>query len=103
VTDTAPALTRADLDAMTKDQLLATAQQMGLSPANASMSKGDLYDTVAGALGFVGVDPQATTTKTKDFLGRLLTNPTPGTSQATDFLTRQIQAGDRDYLGRTLV
>ena len=31
-----------DLDAMTKDQLLAYAQQIGVSPANASMTKDEL-------------------------------------------------------------
>jgi hypothetical protein len=32
----------ADLDAMTKDQLLAEAQSRGLSPANAGMTKDEL-------------------------------------------------------------
>ena len=32
----------ADLDAMTKDQLLAYAQQLGVSPANASMNKDEI-------------------------------------------------------------
>jgi len=50
-----------------------------------------------------GVEPQTTTTKTKDFLARLLTNPTPGTSQATDFLGRSVVASDKDFLGRNLV
>ena len=31
-----------DLDAMTKDELLAYAQQIGVSPANASMTKDEL-------------------------------------------------------------
>jgi hypothetical protein len=31
-----------DLDAMSKDDLLAMAQEMGVSPANASMNKADL-------------------------------------------------------------
>jgi len=31
-----------DLDVMTKDQLLAYAQQLGVSPANAAMNKADL-------------------------------------------------------------
>jgi len=51
----------------------------------------------------VGVDPQVTTTKTKDFLARNLTNPTPGTSQATDFLGRSVVVTDKDFLGRALV
>jgi len=51
----------------------------------------------------ITVDPQVTTTKTKDFLARSLTNPTPGTSQATDFLGRSVVATDKDFLGRALV
>ena len=51
----------------------------------------------------VGINPMVTTTKTKDFLARSLTNPTPGTSQATDFLGRSVVAGDKDFLGRGLV
>lgn len=50
----------------------------------------------------VEVDLMITTTKTKDYIGRLLVNPTPGTSQATDFLGRAVVAGDKDYLGRAL-
>lgn len=34
--------TRPDLDAMTKDELLALAQSLGISPANAAMSKGEI-------------------------------------------------------------
>jgi len=51
----------------------------------------------------LGIEALVTTTKTKDFLARLLTNPTPGTSQATDFLGRSVVAGDKDFLGRGLV
>lgn len=46
----------------------------------------------------------ATTTDTHDFLGRLLVNDNPGTTDpATDFLGRNTLAGDLDYLGRALV
>lgn len=45
----------------------------------------------------------ATTTTTKDYLGRALTNGTPGTSDATDHLGRAVKTGDLDYLGRPLV
>lgn len=48
------------------------------------------------------VDLMVTTTKTKDYMGRLLVNATPGTSAATDFLGRAVIAGDKDYLGRAL-
>ncbi|UCZ58652.1 hypothetical protein [Mycolicibacterium phocaicum] len=44
----------------------------------------------------------ATTTKLQDFLGRWLGNATPGTTQATDFLGRAVQAGDKDFAGRSL-
>lgn len=43
-----------------------------------------------------------TTTYKEDNLGRDLVNATPGTSQATDYLGRAVQAGNVDYLGRAL-
>jgi hypothetical protein len=46
------------------------------------------------------VEGQATTAKTKDFIGRTLV--TPGTN-GKDFLGRLILAGDKDWLGRGLV
>ena len=49
------------------------------------------------------------TLHTKDFLGRLLVNPLPTISDATDYLGRAVTAGatgspddDGDYLGRIL-
>lgn len=42
----------------------------------------------------------ATTTRTKDYLGRALRNI--GTA-GIDHLGRSIQAGDKDYVGRPLV
>jgi hypothetical protein len=42
----------------------------------------------------------ATTTDTKDFLGRALVTPA---TVAKDYLGRAIQAGDLDYLGRATV
>lgn len=44
-----------------------------------------------------------TTTYTKDYIGRLLVNATPGTSDATDYLGRDVIAGNKDYMGRALV
>ena len=44
-----------------------------------------------------------TTNDTRDYLGRSLDNDVPGTSDATDFLGRAVQSGDRDYIGRSLV
>lgn len=43
-----------------------------------------------------------TTTRKEDYLGRDLTNATPGTSQATDFLGRAVTASDKDFVGRNL-
>ena len=43
-----------------------------------------------------------TTTHKEDYLGRNLTNATPGTSNATDFLGRAVISSNRDYVGRPL-
>jgi hypothetical protein len=43
-----------------------------------------------------------TTTKLADYLGRWLSNGTPGTTSATDDLGRNISAGDKDFIGRNL-
>jgi|SRR6516162_2888748 hypothetical protein len=43
-----------------------------------------------------------TTTKLADYLGRWLSNGTPGTTAATDDLGRQVVTGDKDFLGRGL-
>jgi hypothetical protein len=40
-----------DLDAMTKDELLAHAQEIGASPANASMTKDELKASIQAAGG----------------------------------------------------
>jgi hypothetical protein len=50
-----------------------------------------------------GADERVTTTMTKDWLGRALTNAVPGTDDATDHLGRAVRAGDRDYLNRLLL
>lgn len=44
----------------------------------------------------------ATTTKLKDYLGRWLTNGTPGTTNATDSLGRNVVASNKDFIGRNL-
>jgi len=41
----------ADLDAMTKDELLAFAQRIGVKPANAAMTKDDLRSGIDATLG----------------------------------------------------
>jgi hypothetical protein len=43
-----------------------------------------------------------TTTKLQDFLGRWLTNGTPGTTNATDHAGRAVVASNKDFLGRSL-
>ena len=44
-----------------------------------------------------------TTTSVSDYMGRALVNPTPGTSDATDYVGRDVITGDRDYMGRDLI
>lgn len=46
----------------------------------------------------------ATTTETHDYLERALQNADPGTTDpALDFLGREVDSGDVDYLGRDLI
>ena len=99
-----------ELDAMTKDELLAYGQELGITPMNANMTKDEIRtaidahqaDTVT-AEAEESPDLRVTTTSTKDFLGVPLVNATPGTSQATDRLGRSVVAGNKDYLSRNLV
>lgn len=44
----------------------------------------------------------ATTTHLRDYMLRPLVNADPGTSDATDFVGRDVQDDDLDYLGRAL-
>jgi hypothetical protein len=44
-----------------------------------------------------------TTLNLRDSLGRPLTNATPGTSDATDQLGRDVVTGDVDFIGRDLI
>jgi len=92
-----------DLDAMTKEELLAYGQELGISPMNAAMSKGDIRAAIDTYEGGPEVMPMVTTTSTKDYLGVPLVNPTPGTSNATDRLGRAVIAGNKDFYGRNLV
>lgn len=43
-----------------------------------------------------------TTTRKEDYLGRDLSNATPGTTAATDFLGRNVGASNTDFVGRAL-
>lgn len=46
----------------------------------------------------------ATTTRTKDYMGRALINGTPGvTNPAKDYMGRNVNTGNVDYIGRGLV
>jgi hypothetical protein len=46
----------------------------------------------------------ATTTRTKDYMGRLLINEDPGTTDpAQDYMGRNVIASNNDYMGRALV
>ncbi len=44
-----------------------------------------------------------TTLNLRDHLGRLLSNATPGTTDATDHLGRDIVVSDLDFVGRDLI
>lgn len=44
-----------------------------------------------------------TTTMTHDYLGVPLVNATPGTSNATDRLGRNVVTGNKDFMGRSLL
>jgi hypothetical protein len=87
-----------DLDALTKDELLAYAEEAGVE-VSASWTKAQIREAIDNP----EIGLTVTTTKTKDYLNRALTNTIPGTSNATDFLGRNVVTGDKDYLGRGLV
>jgi hypothetical protein len=88
-----------DLDAMTKDELLDYAEELGVE-VSASSTKAEIREAIEGG---PEVGLTVTTTMTKDYLGVPLVNPTPGTSQATDRLGRSVVAGNKDYMNRNLV
>lgn len=46
--------------------------------------------------------PGETTTYLQDYMGRYLVNATPGTSDATDYMGRNVTTGNKDYMGRPL-
>src|SRR5262245_203894 len=99
-------MSAAELDAMTKAELLAYGQELGITPMNNDMTKDEIraaIDAQAAGGEPPTVDPQVTTTMTKDYLGVALVNAVPGTSQATDRLGRSVVTGNKDFLGRSLV
>ena len=99
---------------MTKAELLAYAREQGVSPANNDMTKDELRAAIDDAAG-AEPDEQAeadddaevgelvTTTMTHDYLGVPLVNATPGTSNATDRLGRNVVTGNKDFMGRSLL
>ena len=103
-----------ELDEMTKAELLAYAREQGVSPANNDMTKDELRAAIDDATA-VEPDDQAetddepevgelvTTTMTHDYLGVPLVNATPGTSNATDRLGRNVVTGNKDFMGRSLL
>jgi hypothetical protein len=87
-----------DLDAMTKDELIDYAQAQGISPANATMTKAELREAIEAG-GEEGVEGQATTTASKDYMGRALITPA---INSKDYLGRPTQSAI-DYMGRLLL
>jgi hypothetical protein len=89
-----------DLDEMTKAELLEHARELGVTPANNDMTKDELRTAIDE---YQGEEPdaggQATTTASKDFLGRSLITPAVNSK---DYLGRSTSSA-LDYLGRTLV
>ena len=91
-----------DLDEMTKEELLEFARERGISPANAAMSKAEIRESIDTALAENGepdVEGQATTTATKDYMGRALITPA---INSKDYLGRPTQSAI-DYMGRLLL
>ena len=107
-------MSEAELDEMTKAELLAYAREQGVSPANNDMTKDELRAAIDDATGAepdeqaeadddAEVEELVTTTMTKDYLGVPLVNATPGTSNATDRLGRNVVTGNKDFMGRSLL
>jgi len=88
-----------DLDAMTKAELLDYAKELGVSPANNDMTKDELRAAIDEYQSEPGVEAQATTTASKDYMGRSLITPAVNSK---DYLGRSTSSA-LDYLGRTLV
>jgi len=88
-----------DLDAMTKAELLDYAKELGVSPANNDMTKDELRAAIDEHEAEPEVEAQATTTASKDYMGRSLITPAVNSK---DYLGRSTSSA-LDYLGRTLV
>jgi hypothetical protein len=88
-----------NLDEMTKDELLNFAREREISPANAAMSKAEIRESIDTALAGSDVEGQATTTATKDYMGRDLITPA---INSKDYMGRATFSAV-DYMGRTLL
>jgi hypothetical protein len=88
-----------DLEEMTKAELLEHAKSLGVTPANNAMTKEELLAAIEQHQEGPGVEAQATTTASKDYLGRQLITPAVNSK---DYLGRATSSA-LDYLGRTLV
>ena len=92
-----------DLEAMTKAELLEHAKSLGVTPANNDMTKAEL---IAGIQAHGEEQPeeeevegQATSTATKDYMGRALITPA---INSKDYLGRATSSA-LDYMNRTLL
>jgi hypothetical protein len=88
-----------DLDEMTKAELLEHAKELGVTPANNDMTKDELRAAIEEHQGGPGVEGQATSTASKDYMGRALITPSVNSK---DYLGRATSSA-LDYMGRTLV
>jgi hypothetical protein len=88
-----------ELEQMTKAELLEHARALGVSPANNMMTKAELIEGIEQHEAEAGVEGQATTTATKDYLGRLLITPSVNSK---DYLGRSTTV-DKDHLSRFLL
>jgi hypothetical protein len=88
-----------ELEQMTKAELLEHAKALGVTPANNMMTKAELLEAIQQHEDEPGVEGQATTTATKDYLGRALITPS---INSKDYLGRATFSAV-DYMGRTLL
>jgi hypothetical protein len=88
-----------DLQEMTKAELLEHAKALGVTPANNMMTKAELIEGIEQHEAEASVEGQATTTATKDYMGRLLITPSVNSK---DYMGRPTFSAV-DYMGRTLL
>jgi Rho termination factor, N-terminal domain len=88
-----------ELEQMTKADLLEHAKALGVSPANNDMTKAELIEGIEQHEAEAGVEGQATTTATKDYMGRPLITPSVNSK---DYLGRPTFSAV-DYMGRQLL